>query len=375
MQRTAAQRTAAGQRIIWADILKFLGMTLIYWGHTGVSSGVTLYIFAHHVPLFFFVSGFFASLTPSEGSFPAFVWKKVRQLVFPYILFSIFFYVLQLATGQMTFSELPKALLVSAAGIRNQAPGPLWFLTCLFVTAIAFELIKRLFSAVFGKSRAAEIFSVVGAAALFAVGIFLLGHEPAQDPRWIWNVDSAFVYIFYYALGALFFPCIRDYRLRKASKAGNFFVFFFFAAAAAFAVFTLLKGEAFTAAVRTVLSEGVSGRLSGDGLFELYAFASAMILIYFEVCISRLLSLIPGIRSFLAYVGRDSLYHCGNELIIKYFAGLAVSALGLQGFFSHDLTLLLYSILCMLVLTFTLNLAERLLFAPLFGTRRLIPRR
>ena len=346
----------AGTRIEWVDILRFLGMVLIYWGHLGPGGNVTLYIFAHHVPLFFFISGFFSGTAPYEGTFFQFLWKKIRSLVFPYIVFTILFYALQLITGQMQFSSLPQALLVSAMGIRNRVPGPLWFFTCLFIVVVAFELLKRIVSVIFGKGKAAGVVSFLLALVLFAVGICFLGHEPAQDPQWIWNVDSAFVYIFYYAVGALVFPLLKRMRLRA-----GFFIFF--ALSAAFAVLTLLRGEFITNYVRAALRT--------DYLFEIYAAISALILIFFEIGIAKLISLIPGIRRFLAYVGKDSLYHCGNELIIKFFGGMGIAALGLNGFLKNDLALLLYSLICLIVLTFTLNLLERLLLGPLFGTGRL----
>ncbi len=355
-------------RILWADILRFLGMSLIYWGHLGVSDNLLLYIFSHHVPLFFFMSGCFAKLTPQDGSFFSFLWKKVRSIVFPYIFFTLLFYVLQLITGELSFKALPMALLVSAKGIRNQAPGPLWFFTCLFLVVIAFELIKRIMSAVFGGSKAANVFSFLIASALYVVGICFLGHEPAQDPLWIWNADSAFVYIFYYALGALFFPVIQNWKYRQRKSAGKVLFWIFFAAALAFAIFTCLNGAAFTSQVRGLLQGSFSNVLSQDIIFELYALVSACIMIFFEVCIARMISLIPGIGRFLAYVGKDSLYHCGNELIIKYFGGLLISVLGLKAYMNNDWALLLYSILCLIVLTFTLNLLERLLLGRIFGS-------
>ncbi|MBR2696639.1 MAG: acyltransferase family protein [Parasporobacterium sp.] len=358
------------QRIAWVDILRFLGMTLIYWGHLGVSDNITLYIFAHHVPLFFFISGFFAGLSPAEGSFFRFLWKKIRSLVFPYIFFTILYYAVQLIMGEMVFRDLPKALLVSAEGIRNQAPGPLWFFTCLFVIVIAFELIKRICSAIFGRGKAGGVLAFLLAVVLFVVGICFLGHEPAQDPRWIWNVDSACVYIFYYALGALLFPLINRWKYNRRSGAGKFFFFLCFGLSVLFAVFTCFRGAAFTETVRSFLSKLLPGNIFGGALFEIYALVSALILIFMELCIARIISLIPAIGRFLAYVGKDSLYHCGNELIIKYFGRIALFTLGLNVVFQNDLLLLLYSIVCLIVLTFTLNLLERLVLGPLFGTGR-----
>lgn len=362
-----ASQIQTTERIKWVDILRFLGMSLIYWGHLGISGNTVLYVFAHHVPLFFFISGFFATLSPKEGSFLKFLWKKIRGIVFPYLIFTILFYILQLATGEMKPSDLPSALLVFVRGIRNEAAGPLWFFTCLFVVAVSFELIKRIIHAVLGSGKVSKTIVFLVAAAIYAAAICLLKHEPAQDPRWIWNVDSAMVYIFYYALGALLFPLIRNWKYRSRKAAGKILFFLFFFLSLAFAVFTLINGEAFTAQVAD-LFRTLTGSIKGQEiLFELYGLLSALILIFFELCIARMICLIPGIRSFLAYVGKDSLYHCGNELIIKYFGGLLISALGLGMLMKNDWMLLLYSILCLIVLTFTLNLIERLAFGHLFG--------
>lgn len=354
------------ERIAWADILRFLGMTLIYWGHLGTGDAVTLYIFAHHVPLFFLISGFFAGLAPKEGGFFPFLWKKVRGIVFPYIIFTLLFYLLQLATGQLSLSRLPHALLVSAAGVRNQVPGPLWFLPCLFVICIAFELIKRLTALLFGGGKKGRAAAFVLAVLLYLIGILFLGHEPAQDPRWIWNVDSAFVYILYYALGAAFFPAIRDWKYQEKENREQILFSVCFFLSLVFAVFVLWKGTEVTATVRTALTEW--GSFFGDAVFELYGLAFALILIFMEICFARFLALIPGIGRFLAFAGKDSLYLCGNEMIIKYFLGLLIPLMGLSTLMKNDLFLLLYSLVCIVICVFTLNLLERLLFGRLFGT-------
>ena len=355
----SSRTSRTNQRIAWVDILRFLGMTLIYWGHLGVSENVILYIFAHHVPLFFFISGFFATLSPSEGSFFCFLWKKVRTIVFPYIFFTIMFYLVQLLTGEMVFADLPKALLLSAEGIRNQAPGPLWFFTCLFLVAVAFELIKRLLSVIFGNGKGGRVTAFLAAVVLYIVGIFFLGHEPAQDPLWIWNADSAFVYIFYYALGALCFSKIDHWKYKRQKKGAKTAFLLCFLLSICFAVFTILRGAAATEAVRKFLEGLFFGNQLKAALFEIYGLISALILIFMEVCIARCISLIPGIGRFLAFSGKDSLYHCGNELIIKYFGAMAISALGLNIVLQNDWLMLLYSLVCLIVLTFTLNLIER----------------
>ncbi|MBR3241193.1 MAG: acyltransferase family protein [Parasporobacterium sp.] len=357
-------------RIAWVDILRFLGMTLIYWGHLGPSDNVVLYIFAHHVPLFFFISGFFAVRERKE-SFLSFLWRKIRSIVLPYIFFTILYYGLSLANGSLTLSSLPAALLTSAKGVRNDVPGPLWFFTCLFVVTLIYELIHRLAACIAReKGKTAVAFGL--AVVVYLCGILLLGHEPAQDPAWIWNVDSACVYIFYYALGALLFPTIRKWKFAEKKISGKVCFFVFFVISILFALFMLVDGVSFTSDVSALLNASF-GRILifglvtiADVVFEIYGLCCAVILIFMELCLARMIALMPGISRFLAYVGKDSLYHCGNELLIKYFGGLLISAAGLTVIYTNDILLLLYSILCLIVLTFTLNLLERLLLGHLF---------
>ena len=46
------------KRIPWIDVLRFVGILEIYIGHYAQGAGyLYLFVFSHHVPLFFFVSG------------------------------------------------------------------------------------------------------------------------------------------------------------------------------------------------------------------------------------------------------------------------------------------------------------------------------
>lgn len=45
-------------RINWVDIIKFFGIFTIYLGHFGEVAGLGYgFVYSHHVPLFFLVSG------------------------------------------------------------------------------------------------------------------------------------------------------------------------------------------------------------------------------------------------------------------------------------------------------------------------------
>ena len=343
------------QRVVWADILKWIGMLLIYLGHLPVSDNTYLFIFAQHVPLFFFAAGFFATMEPQENSFWAFLLKKIRSLVLPYAIFSILTIIYFLIVKTRSFSEVPQMLLDTLLGIRNQTPAiQLWFLPCLFVISVFFELLKRIF-------RVKWILALI-ALALFAIGITCLGHQPTQDPSWPWNVDSAMIYLLYYYLGALLFPVFRDwkYRTKKAGIKALWWICFLISLG--YEVYLLFDSVRFAALLRNTL---------GEIGFMIANLISACILLFCMTCLARLLEKIPGVSRFLAYIGRGSLYLNGNEMIFKGLFSLLFGALGIKWFvYQNDATMLLFCFLLMILLTFTVNLLEKLIFGKLFGDTR-----
>lgn len=343
------------QRIVWADILKWAGMLLIYLGHLPVSDNTYLFVFAQHVPLFFFAAGFFATMEPQEGSFWAFLWKKIRSLVIPYFLFSLLTILYLCIAGMRAWFAVPQMLLDMVIGIRNQTPAiQLWFLPCLFVISIFFEILKRILRS--------KWFLALIVVALYVVGTFFLGHQPMMDPSWVWNVDSAMVYLLFYFLGALLFPFFNAWKYKGQKGGIKALWWILFLLSLAYEVLLLFQSVAIAAFLEQSL--GTIG-------FRIVNLFSTLLLLFFMVCLSRLLALVPGVSTFLAFIGKDSLYLNGNEMIFKNLFSLLFGALGLkQLIYGNDLSMLAFCFLLMILLTFTVNLLERLLFGKLFGEKR-----
>jgi len=84
----ATVRTQTEVRYNWVDALKFLGIFAIYLGHFEKAAGFSFkFVFTYHVPLFFFISGFFA-ISKKEITFLSFLKKKLNTLIIPYFVFS-----------------------------------------------------------------------------------------------------------------------------------------------------------------------------------------------------------------------------------------------------------------------------------------------
>ena len=80
-------------RVSWIDAVKGLGIALIVLGHIAsveTPSTLYLYIYAFHVPLFFFVSGL--TLKPGRETFGAMLMGKGRSLLVPYFFYALLGY-------------------------------------------------------------------------------------------------------------------------------------------------------------------------------------------------------------------------------------------------------------------------------------------
>jgi acyltransferase len=139
------------KRIEWIDAAKGLGISLIVIGHVWSLSDPPLFyqwMFAFHVPLFFFISGL--TLKPAAGPLGRVVAGKVRTLLVPYFVYALLgylFYVAGYIAADMLGREIEQfdyGLWVPLFGILHGTLGdgylvnsPLWFLPALFVTFLA----------------------------------------------------------------------------------------------------------------------------------------------------------------------------------------------------------------------------------------------
>lgn len=85
-------------RITWIDAAKGLGIILIVLGHLASveqPSAFYVYIYAFHVPQFFFISGL--TLKPGNKPFGAMLGDKVRTLLVPYFCYALLGYAFYLA--------------------------------------------------------------------------------------------------------------------------------------------------------------------------------------------------------------------------------------------------------------------------------------
>lgn len=131
-------------RIDYIDLIKGICMIWIIWSHTLHPDFINAY---YHVPLFFFVSGFF--LSPKEN-IKTFIRKRLKQLIRPLVFFYIAYYPLWIITyiwdhktlGGFQWDAIRYIFSISSNEFIDWN-GPLWFLLVLFcVNCIVFLICK-----------------------------------------------------------------------------------------------------------------------------------------------------------------------------------------------------------------------------------------
>lgn len=186
------------QRYEYIDIAKGLLITLVVFGHAwravygncillnaDIYHFVDAWIYAFHMPAFFFLSGIFAMR--SAGQPPKnFIEKKIKVIAYPYLLWSVIQSTLQLALSGSTTHTLT---LTNVIKIPFVPVMQFWFLYALFFIYLAFILLKQL-------NISPAIFFVTGLSLFF---LARTGYIPACPP--IIYVANNFIY---FSMGIIF---------------------------------------------------------------------------------------------------------------------------------------------------------------------------
>lgn len=121
------------------------------------------------------------------------------------------------------------------------------------------------------------------------------------SPNWLYNLDSAFYYIIFFAIGYLLYPYISDlFTLNTQCKKFIFIV-------------TILISFSYSALLFIGI-DCISFILEPITFFNMFVpIIRPLILIWFNLCIAKLLENI----SLFNEVGMNSIYLCCNEFIAK----------------------------------------------------------
>lgn len=203
------------KKILWINTLKAIGIILVVIGHNDTI--FTKYIYSFHMALFFFLSGItFRGDNFTEDK--TYVKRKVKSLLKPYFIYSIFLYIIWIPLEIFQGKEITlKILLNNLIGILYSQGGhkfmdwgiPMWFLPCMFVVSVGYYYLKKI-----GKND--EVITLVILAFLGYLTRFL----PFRLP---WSLDTALTGIVFYSVGnilrekiIMYKPSKKDFKLSIA---------------------------------------------------------------------------------------------------------------------------------------------------------------
>lgn len=130
-------------RIEFIDLFRSFGIILMIMGHIKFGSHFSKWIHAFHMPMFFFVSGWFYRRTENV-SVGQLILRKAKSLLRPYIIFELFQWLIlkpfvfeyrNLQTLIYMFTEITYKIPIESGtfGI-SPIPGAMWFLVAIFLT-------------------------------------------------------------------------------------------------------------------------------------------------------------------------------------------------------------------------------------------------
>lgn len=193
-------------RILWIDYSKFVGILFVIMGHLLLENyKINIWIYSFHIPLFFFISGYFEkdNLSIKES-----IKKSAKSLLLPYAFFSIISYIVWLGTTfyrnpEMYERNIVDAFLKPMAGIlfAENSGTPLstvvnmslWFFVGLFFCKLIFRL---------GLTICKDRFKSIILLNIIAISITILYHFVKYDIYW--SIDSAINLLPFFSLGFLF---------------------------------------------------------------------------------------------------------------------------------------------------------------------------
>lgn len=313
------------KRIEWIDIVKCFGIFAIYLGHFGQGAGFAYrFVFKYHVALFFFVSGCMSNFD-NENNVVSYIKKKFKNILIPFWGFALLSVVLAAIINNSSIGNIRNDFTCIIRGcIRNTfLAGSLWFLTCLFVMEIVFKIFKYL------QKRYLLIFvSII----CYLIANIVITPSPIVEPHMIYNIDSMLYYIIFFCLGYVFFPYIRNLLYFDSPKKKIIFLIFFLLTF----VYSFFSFETYFSLL------DINGGAIGQMFFPI---VHALIIILFNILLARLLC---GIELF-SLIGKETLFLCGNEYVIKTIVPLIISMLGLDLCISNPLDAYLYCIFLLVV--------------------------
>ena len=193
----------ADNRKKYADLYKGIAITLVVIGHTPcISNELVRVIYSFHMPAFFFIYGLMYQFEKhrSKGFVTKnFIIDKVKRLLIPCWIWGVFY---MLCNLKLSFRGVAGIIYGSQAGfIYANSLSSLWFLPCMFVAVVCFEIIIQKSDKIFNKRLLFVILFCVFAAVAWMLPHFKYGYP--------FGIDSSMIAVIFIILSYLLQPLVN----------------------------------------------------------------------------------------------------------------------------------------------------------------------
>ncbi len=311
-------------RLDYVDVCKWLGISLVIFGHMKMPGEVLQWIYAFHMPLFFVLSGYTYRAQRIDKEF---LMKKIRTIYVPFLLFALIF-----CRGEMS------SWAYIAYGSRNALDMAgtytvLWFLPCFFAAVLVFSLLMNI-----GNRSKHKVWILAAGVVVMLVGAkaceMLKGGQPMiAKYGYPLNFDMALVGAVFMVAGYYFRQMIDWINTQRQWLLIVTVVALF--AVTGFTAFMNLPESLNPACAHVEMSVGAFGNW---GLFFANALLMSMALIGLSVLVDKWVIR----KNLLLFIGRNSLTILCVHGTILLAASKVLPKMGLVGV--DDMSLMLQGI-------------------------------
>ena len=185
-------------RIGWIDAARGISILIIVYAHIYDESQISEFVHLFHVPVFFFLSGMVWKQSPNikKTAFNLFY-----KLMIPYYICSIISIAVYTVLGKFfthNAESLPVIKCLAGMLYANSKTGlmiwnrPLWFIPCLFIMKLIWEVISKKELWKFNRNITVLL--------LFVIGL-VWSYSPMRAIKAPFQLEVSLVMILFYALG------------------------------------------------------------------------------------------------------------------------------------------------------------------------------
>lgn len=195
---------------MWLDVVKYICIIMVMLSHLEVNTDIWYAFYSpFFLSAFFFVSGY---VYRPMGNFGTFLYKKIRQLFIPWLIFSVFNILLAQIFSFNQHQSLLTELKWNFLQIRGKGD-ELWFIVALFVAFIPFYFFIKYYekfnAKFYKKNNIVCLITVLIAGILSLISMLYSKLMPPEILPWNnsalpWHIEYMFYAMFYMVLGYIF---------------------------------------------------------------------------------------------------------------------------------------------------------------------------